>query len=55
MRTYWSPEAVKRVTGKALKGHAKDGIIHLINSGAASLDGTGAQSDKSGNPVIAVL
>ncbi len=52
VRTYWSPDAVKRVTGKALKGHAKDGIIHLINSGAASLDGTGAQSDKSGNPVI---
>ena len=52
VRTDWSPEAVKRVTGKALKGHAKDGIIHLINSGAASLDGTGAQSDKSGNPVI---
>jgi len=52
VRTYWSPEAVKRVTGKSLKGHAKDGIIHLINSGAASLDGTGAQSDKSGNPVI---
>jgi L-fucose isomerase len=52
VRTYWSPEAVKRVTGKALKGHAKDGIIHLINSGAASLDGTGAQTDKDGNPII---
>ena len=52
VRTYWSPEAVKRVTGKALKGHAKNGIIHLINSGAASLDGTGAVSDKAGNPVI---
>jgi L-fucose isomerase len=52
VRTFWSPEAVKRVTGKELKGHAKDGIIHLINSGAASLDGTGAQSDKAGNPVI---
>jgi L-fucose isomerase len=52
VRTFWSPEAVKRVTGKALKGHAKDGIIHLINSGAASLDGTGAASDASGNPVI---
>ena len=52
VRTYWSPEAVKRVTGKELKGHAKNGIIHLINSGAASLDGTGAVLDKSGNPVI---
>ena len=52
VRTYWSPEAVKRVTGKELKGHAKNGIIHLINSGAASLDGTGAVLDKAGNPVI---
>ena len=52
VRTYWSPEAVKRVTGKELKGHAKNGIIHLINSGAASLDGTGAVSDKAGTPVI---
>ena len=52
VRTYWSPEAVKRVTGKELQGHAKNGIIHLINSGAASLDGTGAVSDKAGNPVI---
>lgn len=52
VRTYWSPEAVKRVTGKELKGHAKDGIIHLINSGAASLDGTGAVTDQDGNHVI---
>ena len=52
VRTYWSPEAVKRVTGKELKGHAKNGIIHLINSGAASLDGTGAVSDQAGTPVI---
>ena len=52
VRTYWSPDAVKRVTGKELKGYAKNGIIHLINSGAASLDGTGAVSDKAGNPVI---
>lgn len=52
VRTYWSPDAVKRVTGKELTGHAKDGIIHLINSGAASLDGTAAASDESGNPVI---
>ena len=52
VRTYWSPEAVKRVTGKELKGYAKNGIIHLINSGAASLDGTGATTDKQGNPVI---
>ncbi len=52
VRTYWSPDAVKRVTGKELTGYAKDGIIHLINSGAASLDGTGAASDANGNPVI---
>ena len=52
VRTYWSPEAVKRVTGKELTGYAKNGIIHLINSGAASLDGTGAVSDTNGKPVI---
>ena len=43
VRTYWSPDAVKRVTGHTLTGKAKDGIIHLINSGAAALDGSGAQ------------
>ena len=52
VRTYWSPDAVKRVTGKELTGVAKDGIIHLINSGSASLDGTGAVCDNAGNPVI---
>lgn len=41
VRTYWSPEAVKRVTGKELTGLAANGIIHLINSGATTLDGTG--------------
>jgi L-fucose isomerase len=49
VRTYWSPDSVKRVTGYELEGHAKDGIIHLINSGSASLDGTGRQEVK-GNP-----
>ncbi|HZJ82607.1 MAG TPA: L-fucose isomerase [Clostridia bacterium] len=44
VRTYWSPDAVKRVTGKELTGKAANGVIHLINSGAASLDGTGEQS-----------
>jgi L-fucose isomerase len=43
VRTYWSPEAVKRVTGKSLAGKAGGGIIHLINSGAATLDATGEQ------------
>ena len=53
VRTYWSPEAVERVTGgKRLTGRAANGIIHLINSGAASLDGTGAVSDGHGQPVI---
>jgi L-fucose isomerase len=46
VRTYWSPEAVKRVTGKRLTGLGARGIIHLINSGSASLDGTGQQSWK---------
>ena len=40
VRTYWSPAAVERVTGKKLTGAAANGIIHLINSGAASLDGS---------------
>lgn len=44
VRTYWSPEAVKRVTGKELTGRAANGLIHLINSGAATLDATGQQS-----------
>ncbi len=52
VRTYWSPEAVKRVTGQELSGMAKDGIIHLINSGATTLDATAQQRDKDGNPVM---
>lgn len=51
VRTYWSPAAVKRVTGKALAGKAANGIIHLINSGSATLDGTGQQT-KNGKPVM---
>jgi L-fucose isomerase len=43
VRTYWSPEAVKRVTGKTLKGKAANGIIQLIKSGSTTLDGTGKQ------------
>ncbi len=43
VRTYWSPAAVERVTGYRLTGYAEDGIIHLINSGAAALDGAGMQ------------
>ncbi len=52
VRTYWSPEAVKRVTGKELTGRAADGIIHLINSGATTLDATGAMTDADGAPVM---
>ncbi len=52
VRTYWSPEAVKRVTGSELTGHAKDGIIHLINSGSAALDGSCRQLDEQGNPTM---
>ena len=51
LRTYWSPEAVSRVSGGyQLEGLASDGILHLINSGSAALDGTGEQSDLDGKP-----
>ncbi|MGB3715518.1 MAG: L-fucose isomerase [Candidatus Promineifilaceae bacterium] len=51
VRTYWSPEAVKRVSGHALDGRASGGILHLINSGPATLDGTG-QQERDGQPVM---
>ena len=46
VRTYWSPEAVRRVAGKELSGAAAGGFIHLINSGATALDCTGAADGK---------
>jgi len=46
VRTYWSPEAVERVSGNKPTGKASQGFIHLINSGAAALDGTGAADGK---------
>jgi L-fucose/D-arabinose isomerase len=52
VRTYWSPEAVHRVTGKHLKGKAANGIIHLINSGSTTLDATAQQKDQKGNPAM---
>ncbi len=52
VRTYWSPDSVERVTGKKLTGIAKNGIIHLINSGSTTLDATGQQSDTNGNPTM---
>jgi len=51
VRTYWSPEAVKRVTGKELTGMASHGVIHLINSGASALDFTG-QQEINGKPTV---
>ena len=51
VRTFWSPEAVKRVSGYELEGVAASGILHLINSGPATLDGTG-QAEIDGEPVM---
>ncbi|MBR6766175.1 MAG: L-fucose isomerase, partial [Clostridia bacterium] len=52
VRTYWSPDAVKRVSGTELSGYAANGIIHLINSGATALDATGAVKDENGNGIM---
>ena len=51
VRTYWSEESVKRATGKGLKGIAKQGIIHLLNSGSCCLDAAGGMKEK-GKPVF---
>jgi L-fucose isomerase len=51
VRTFWSPEAVERVTGWKPTDMAKDGFIHLINSGSSALDGTGEQH-MDGKPVM---
>lgn len=48
VRTYWSPEACERVTGKKPEGVAANGFIHLINSGATALDGSGASKNDKG-------
>jgi L-fucose isomerase-like protein len=48
VRTYWSPEAIERVSGWKPEGILENGAIHLINSGACTLDGTGQQSDEEG-------
>jgi len=54
VRTYWSPEALKKAANYELTGHAKDagGFIHLINSGAACLDACGLATDENGNAVM---
>ena len=51
VRTYWSPAAVKKATGYELTGVAAGGLIHLINSGAAALDGCGRQTIE-GKPAM---
>ena len=54
VRTYWSGDAVQRVTGYDVEGKAKeaDGFIHLINSGAACVDASGEAKDENGNPIM---
>lgn len=52
VRTYWSPESVKRITGHTLRGKAQNGFIHLINSGASALDGSGGSQDANGQPTM---
>lgn len=52
VRTYWSPEACERVTGMKPTGVAENGFIHLINSGATALDGSGACKDENGEGMM---
>ncbi len=54
VRTYWSPEAVKKATGYELEGIAKEskGFIHLINSGACCIDACGEVKDEKGQGVM---
>jgi L-fucose isomerase len=52
VRTYWSPDSVKRVTGHQLTGISSGGFIHLINSGSTTLDATALQRDAQGNPAM---
>ncbi len=52
VRMYWSAESIRRTTGWEPAGGAENGVIHLINSGAAALDGCGQQRDAKGNAVM---
>ena len=54
VRTYWSGDAIKRVTGYDIEGVAKeaDGVIHLINSGACCLDANAEARDAEGNQTM---
>jgi L-fucose isomerase len=51
VRTFWSPEAIKRVTGYGPTGILENGLIHLINSGSTTMDGTGQQT-RDGKPIM---
>jgi len=52
LRTYWSSDAVSSACdGYRLEGPAADGILHLLNSGPAALDGTG-QQHSDGRPTM---
>lgn len=52
VRTYWSPKAIENATKWKPDGLLADGFLHLINSGSCTLDGTGQQTDKDGNPIM---
>lgn len=52
VRTYWSPKAVERVTGWKPEGKASNGFIHMLNSGAAALDGIGVCKNEKGEPCM---
>ncbi|GEB28300.1 L-fucose isomerase [Enterococcus casseliflavus] len=52
VRTFWSPESVKRLTGHQLSGKAANGVLHLLNSGASALDGSGGSLDNDGMPTM---
>lgn len=52
VRTYWSPESVKRVTGYTPEGKGANGFMHLINSGSSAIDGCMACTDKDGNHIM---
>lgn len=52
VRTYWSSKAVEETTGYKLEGLAKNGFMHLLNSGAAALDGNGEATDENGNHLM---
>lgn len=52
IRTFWSPESIKRITNYTLEGKAKNGLIHLLNSGSSALDGNGGSKDSNGQSTM---